>query len=107
MLVNDVMVEPSLCYALPACGPDYNCPVGASGSVCSFGLLGDKAPFCIPSGCVGPENCPTGAACVRLGVADLLGACSTGEPGSRCTTGAECATAQCVIEAAGQFGRCQ
>lgn len=105
--VDGTYVEAKQCYTVPPCGPDNTCAVGSQGATCSFGLVEEKHPLCIPGGCLSSLDCPADFACLRRSTTDAYGHCSDGSAGSVCMTTADCQAGTCLIEQAGFFGTCQ
>lgn len=105
--VDGTIVDISQCYTFPSCGADGACPVGEHGALCTAGLIGDKDPVCLPGACLGKENCPNDAQCVRLASSLVYGRCTSGAANSLCATGADCASSMCVIQTPGLYGTCK
>ncbi len=105
--VDGFLVSAKQCYTFPACSPDYTCPVGVGGAICSFGVFPDKQAFCLPGMCLGDENCPAAFHCVRKGAGEAAGHCTDGAQGSLCLNTSDCAGSPCVIATPGQLGTCQ
>jgi hypothetical protein len=106
LFVDGMPIDVEACYTFPPCPPDYACPVGEWGSVCSFGVVEDKLPMCVPGMCIGDENCPSSFRCVKPETGQVHGFCSDGRSGGSCLVGSDCQGGICEAPAPGYLGKC-
>ena len=106
LVVNDEPLGVEACYTFPPCPPSYECPVGPYGSLCSFGVLEDKDPMCVPGMCLSEANCPEGWICVKGDDTANHGYCTDGRAGASCYAGPDCQSGVCESVASGYVGNC-
>jgi hypothetical protein len=106
LFVDGMPVDIESCYTFPPCAPDYSCPVGEWGAVCSFGVLHDKQAMCVPGMCLGDENCPDAFRCIKPPGGQVYGFCGDGRSGGTCAAGTDCTAGICDAPAVGYLGRC-